>query len=144
MQVVISYNNLSSAIRLGDKLYWCNWKYKSKMKNWIRRKVLDLCTKLGWLKNELETVTALTSRIETTTIENLITDQMAYLMRQGLRPAKVVIGTSTFYDLRDELATRYRYFDMPLRMKNSNYYMGNLKVHMVPYINGAVVIPEYR
>lgn len=99
--------------------------------------------KWGWLDCSLkEQVNFVQVEIDGRSLLDLIRLQMDILIREGRRPAEVILGRREWIDLTHNNSFQsYLGFTWPPSQDGYPPLFG-MKVRVVPYINGIVVLPE--
>lgn len=118
------------------------WNGSTKFTRHYTDRLFKFLVKWGFLRRE---EVSETSWVRDDTVSHdllkLINKQMRFLERDGYRPAEVLIGSDTFDSLKLQCA-HYTQFETPFEERRNEIF--GLKIHLIPYIEGVVVLPKER
>lgn len=136
---VMMYNTLTPVHSFLDSFKWTHRKVESnRLIQRFKDALFKCCLKWGFVKQEVGEASVRVQQVETKDIFHLIEAQMHALIRDGQRPAQVILGYTHLDMLRMDRRT---YYEFPINYKMDGRVMG-LTVRCVPYIDGCFVLPE--
>jgi len=139
----LSYMKPQETIFQTDKWIWSQFYEPTKWKAKLRNFLFEKLKAWGWLVRLYEERSQMvTVEIDGRSLIDLIRLQMDILVREDRRPAEVVLGCREWGELtRDNSLQSYLGFTWSPSHYDYPPLFG-MKVRVVPYINGVVVLPE--
>lgn len=133
---VVTYREPVPTVRMLDEYTWNPF---TRFTKHYTDRLFKFLTKWGFLKQKQLTETVWARTIHSGDIEKIIHTQMRHLRNWNQRPGMVILGHDAFEALRLK-ESYYLEFHAPL---NHPTFMG-VTIHLVPYIDGCIVLPEER
>jgi hypothetical protein len=106
--------------------------------------LVKLLKKLKIIKNKQVARTQYNyTEIKLDTIVRMVYTQMNLLDRKGYTPAYILTGLEAL-DLAITEINSIASFTIPKNLKTVQYRLAGLEVHLIPWMKGIIVVPEFK